>query len=352
MARVIGSALFIVVVFLVLVAVKPRPDTIALDFTTLASGYAGLLIGLGGFAITVLALLLGLEALDTDRKGELHSVTHTAAVRHVAVSLAVASVTCFVGANMLSEVSAFGASVEKSQAQVRTEFANALIAAGKSQTEVAAAELKLQAHPELHASEILGVAHPEPARLDMMDGILRSSIRRHFVLGSVVAYLASFLLLQALSFLLLIRFPHHRWIDALQNLGVLGIGGMVYIKMIHVASYGMTEKDFGGSRLLILMLLTVSALAYGFALKRTSARLADEAVLRTYTPLAPYFVSLVACLLCMIALAGTFNNLGPITGGDRFLAFFLPTIATGMLLVIQLHRQNPPSSSPVTREGA
>lgn len=116
--------------------------------------------------------------------------------------------------------------------------------------------------------------------------------------------------------------------------------------MIHVASYGMTEKDFGGSRLLILMLLTVSALAYGFALKRTSARLADEAVLRTYTPLAPYFVSLVACLLCMIALAGTFNNLGPITGGDRFLAFFLPTIATGMLLVIQLHRQNPPSSPP------
>ena len=55
MARVIGSALFIVVVFLVLVSVKPRPDTIAIDFTALASGYAGLLIGLGGFAITVLA---------------------------------------------------------------------------------------------------------------------------------------------------------------------------------------------------------------------------------------------------------------------------------------------------------
>lgn len=336
MARVLNSALFIFVVVLVLVAVRPKPDTIAIDFTALSSGYAGLLIGLGGFAITVLALLLGLEALDADRKGELHSVTHTAAVRHVAVSLAVASVTCFVGANMLSEVSAFGSSVEKSQAQVRSEFANTLIAAGKPPAEVAAAELRMQAHPELHASEILGASRPDPARLDTMDGILRSSIRRHFVLGSVAAYLASFLLLQALSFLLLIRFPHHRWIAALQNLGVLGIGGMVYIKMIHVASYGMTEKDFGGSRLLILILLTVSALGYGFVLKRTSPRLADEAVLRAYTPLAPYFVSLLACLLCMMSLAGTFNNLGPITGGDRFLAFVLPTIATGMLLVLQL----------------
>ncbi len=63
--------------------------------------------------------------------------------------------------------------------------------------------------------------------------------------------------------------------------------------------------------------------------------------MRTYTPLAPYFVSLVACLLCMMSLAGTFNNLGPITGGDRFLAFVLPTIATGMLLVTQLFHKFP-----------
>ena len=103
----------------------------------------------------------------------------------------------------------------------------------------------------------------------------------------------------------------------------------------------MTEKDFGGSRLLILILLTVSALGYGFALKRTRARLSDESFLRTYTPLAPYFVSLLACLLCMMSLAGTFNNLGPITGGDRCRAFFLPTISTGMLLVIQLFHPKP-----------
>nr|HMT22245.1 hypothetical protein [Promineifilum sp.] len=267
-----------------------------------------------------------------------------AAIGWVAISLAVASVTCFVGANMLTEVSAFGESLEKRQTQARAEFTQHLVAQGHDSQAVAEKQIQLDAAltekfpPETRpATKVLGQTYNDQ-RVAQLDGILRSSVRRHFVLGSISAYLASFLLLQALSFLLLIRFPNHKKIDALQSIGVLGIGGMIYIKMVHTASYGMTEDSFGGSRLLILLLLVVTAAGYGFALKKTTARLATPEFLRTYTPLAPYFVSLASCLLCMMALAGTFNNLGPITGGDRFLAFVLPTIATAMLLVLQLFR--------------
>lgn len=344
MSRILSCVVFILWIFFTLVAVKPKPDVISIDFTALAGGYANLLVGLGGFAITVLAVLLGLEALDAGRGGEKHTDAHQAAVRHVAISLAVASVTCFVGANMLTEVNAFGHSLEKRQIQARSEFTQHLVAAGHSPKAIAEKQIQLESDltesfpPQTQpATKALGPTNSTHG-VSTIDGILSSSVRRHFVLGSITAYLASFLLLQALSFLLLIRFPNHKKIDALQSIGVLGIGGMIYIKMIHTASYGMTGDAFGGSRLLILLLFIATAIGYGFALKKAQIRLEGAEFLRTYTPLAPYFVSLLTCLLCMMALAGTFNNLGPITGGDRFLAFVLPTIATAMLLVLQLSR--------------
>src|SRR4051794_9741678 len=80
-----------------------KPDPITIDFATLSAGYANLLVGLGGFSITVLAVLLGLEALDAGRGSERRTEAHYAAVRHVAISLAIASVSCFVSSNMLSE---------------------------------------------------------------------------------------------------------------------------------------------------------------------------------------------------------------------------------------------------------
>ena len=338
--KLITYSVFILWVCTTLVLVRPKPDVISINFSALSSGYANLLIGLGGFAITVLAVLLGLEALDAGRPGEDRTQAHQAAVRHVAISLAVASITCFVGANMLTEVNALGSAVEQDRTAMRVDFTNRLKAANLTPAQIAEAEVNLGPssfqRPARSIMENLPQASDPgwEAQQQKMDEVLQSSVRRHFVLASVTAYLASFLLVQALSFLLLIRFPNHPRIDMLQNIGVLGIGGTLFIKMVHTASYGMSPSDFVASRAVIAAILIVGCLLYARHTRQSLLR----PELRSFTPLLPYFVSLAICLLSMLTLAATFSNYGPPTTFDRLLVILGPTAATALLLVIQIER--------------
>lgn len=338
MKRIVTYSLFISWVCLTLFLVKPKPDVISINYSALSAGYANLLIGLGGFAITVLAVLLGLEALDAGRPGEYHTQAHQAAVRHVAISLAVASITCFVGANMLTEVNALGSAVEQDRLAMRVDFSNRLKAAHLTPAQVAEAEVSLgPTGNRQSAVAILDRLSLPTAEINNMDRVLGASVRRHFVLASVTAYLASVLLVQALSFLLLIRFPNHPRIDMLQNIGVLGIAGALFIKMVHTASYGMAPEEIVPSRIAIFSILFIVCLLYARHLRQSINEI-DGATLRSFTPLLPYFVSLAVSLISMLSLAATFGNCGPITAFDRILVILGPTAATALLLVIQLER--------------
>ena len=135
---------FVAFVTIALWVAPPKPDPFPFDYTAMSAGYGSLLAGLGGFAITVLAVMLGLEALDAQRSTRVHVAAHGVVLRHVSLSLAIASVTCFVGALMLAEVNAQAASVVRAKEDASAEIGQHLEAMGLGQADIADRMLQLK----------------------------------------------------------------------------------------------------------------------------------------------------------------------------------------------------------------
>jgi len=343
---------FIGAVALSLSLVRPKPDLISISYEALASSYSSLLVGLSGFSITVLAVLLGLEAIDANRLNDARRIAHLGAVRQVAVSLAVASVCCFAGANLLGEVSALSRSVESGRQAAQAKTMAYLKAAGLSDARIAELSIELDragrttpfadgSKPADWLGQILKDSKPSLARrlaseAASLDRVSSGSVRRHFVIATVAAYLASFLILQSLSFLLLIRFPKSRQINALQGTAVLGFAAVLLIKLLHIASYGLSNAEFYASRALIILAISGTCLLYAPRLRAAVRQHAGTAA--NSTPLLPYYFALGTCLSCMALLAGTFSNYGPLTPVDRLLVGLGATVSTGLLLSVQIER--------------
>jgi hypothetical protein len=331
---------FVVVVCLGLTLDRPKPDFITIDFGTLASGYGGLLIGLGGFSITVLAVLLGLEALDS---GGARSKAHMAAVRHVAISLAIASIGCFVGSSLMSEVNALSVSINARKAAIATEVEEGLRYEGVTEKKLGQVRSIFASPPasgpplERLRQAFAGITGPSAfieKRASEIEGVTGASVRRHFMLAGLSTYLASFLILQSLSFLLLIRFPQSRRLFALQNLAVLGIGGMLLIKLLHTTAYNEPGVGFYFDRLLVFSILAAVVVGYAPRMRRSM-----EGADRTeYTPLFPYYVTLGVCIVSMFWLAATFGSYVMPSFLDRFIITVGATLSTGLMLVMQLEQ--------------
>lgn len=340
---------------------RPKADSFPLDYGVLSTNFSALLAGLGGFAITVLAVLLGLEALDVHRSSETKQAAHGAVVRHVSVSLAVASVTCFIGAQMLAEVSSQAASVHQARLDAKAEMTLYLHSAGLTEEQVAETQIRLtdaqsgDAYYEgdsatslvVHELSALKTERADRtltllrAKQDSLDVRFEASARRHMMLATVPAFISSFLILQSLTFLLLIRFPQHDAIVALQNLVVLAFGAMLLIKLVHVSSYGLEGSDVTWSRVLVGLSLVGSTIGYGAYLRRKVVQIrasADVGQLRRFTPLFPYVVALVACFAAMLYLAATFGRFGEPSIVDRLVAAMSAILTTGFLLAIQVER--------------
>ena len=359
--RFLAYLLFAATVFLVLSLVRPKPDLIPFDYTSIASSYSGLLSGLGGFAITVLAVLLGLEAIDVEKNSETTKVVHHAAVRHVAVSLAAACVACFVGANMLGEVSALSASIERDKTTVREQIETHLQAAGLDDAQIASSKLTLGPGPQestffaptqrvqalveqlkrektaKHESAVSALASKAKA----YDRVLDASPRRHFVVASFPAFLSSFLILQSLSYLLVLRFPGHSVISRFQFGVVLTVSGVLLVKLLYITSYGLMFAESLVFHGVLFALLVGLATAYGVKLQRDLVRLKhgrDLPAVAKFTPLLPYLIGLGCCVLCNGVLAATYSDYHPLTWLDRGIVGFATILTTSALLAIQMER--------------
>lgn len=337
---------YVALVCLALTLKRPERDFITIDYVSLAAGFGNILIGLGGFSITVLAVLLGLEALDTV---EDKTAAHLAAVRHVAISMAIAAISCFVGANLMSEVNSMGTGV----ANRRAAFMNTV------ETKMRAAEvpdaIAAKVRLEMESVPTDGFVTPESIQpkieallgsksgailgdsLSEMDRVLESSIHRHILLAGLPMYLASCLILQSLSILLLIRFPRAEKLHELQHLAVLGVSAMLLIKLLNAVSYGMSTAEFYGSRISILIVFAVVASIYA-PISRRAGQEPDNYDIAKYTPLTPYYVSLGTAIFAMFYLAATFSNFAAPTLTDRVLVGLGAVVCTAFVLVLQLEQ--------------
>ncbi|MBV6459581.1 MAG: hypothetical protein HONBIEJF_02730 [Fimbriimonadaceae bacterium] len=342
--KVLGYAAFLGVTVAALTLVRPKPDIFTISHSALASSTSGLLTALGGFSITVLAVLLGLEALDFDKDhGE--PAAHGVAVRHVALSLAVACMTCFVGANLMAEVSAQGTAIDSRRGEALESVRLGLESSGVAASEVSRIQAVLVARQRPLAFDSDIPAEREVAKVapklvvPNLDQVVNASPRRLFIVASLSAYLASLVILQALSFLLRIRFPRAEGFTGLQNFAVLGIGAILLVKVAHTASYGIEGQAFVVSRVALFALMAGAAWAYAIATKRTLARTGRvPTALEGYTPLAPYTAVLTCTILSAAWLAATFANAGPPTWVDRCLVMGGAGLCTALLLVIQLEQ--------------
>ena len=349
---------FIGLVTVILVLTKPTPDLITLSYTSLSATYGGLLTALGGFSITVLAVLLGLEALDSDKAEPAVRIAHGAAVRHVSLSLAVACISCFVGANLMGEVSAQAAAIDSRREAVVSQVSLELESTGLPRPKIAEA-LALMRSPESPdrffgadgtSAKILALLDSSkgakaPAAMlyrktaEHLDEVLGSSGRRLFMVASVCAYLASFVILQSLAFLLRIRFPQTTSFTGFQNYAVLSIGGLLLIKLVHTASYGLEDTAFLVSRAIGAGLMVVGVLIYGSKMRMAIKRLRTEpAGIERFTPLAPYYAVLTTAVVSAFHLAATFSEYGQPTLLDRAVVIGGAFLCTGFLLVIQLEQ--------------
>ncbi|HMS55730.1 MAG TPA: hypothetical protein PKA27_10050 [Fimbriimonadaceae bacterium] len=320
---------FILFVGMSLLVTEPVKDLVSLDYGVLATNYSGLLASLGGFAITVLAVLLGLEAIDAGKNSEAHRAAHTLVVKHVSISLAIASVTCFVSANMLSEVGALNAGLLRSKDAVRTELRSSLSGIKPKQTHAEIDQFlsglergAVAAEPQI-ASMAGWVA---PHQIEVLTG----STRRHLLIAGVPAFLASFLILQSLSYLLTLRFPRSKSIWRLQSLACAAIGGMLLVKLVHGTGYDLLKADFRFSRYAVFAVLVLSIAPYALWLR---SRRSEGSL-----PLLPYGVSLVVCFAGMAYLAQSFSSLSGISTLDRAYVILGALLPAGLLLSVQLER--------------
>lgn len=348
---------FVAFVTIALVIAPPKTDPFPFDYGAMSNGYGGLLAGLGGFAITVLAVMLGLEALDAQRATRAHVAAHGVVLRHVSLSLAVASVICFIGALILSEVAAQAASVGSARTAALEEVRLHLDALGVGQEETARHEIALRDRgdgffePDNRVSQLAGrlaevpeYVSKEPLasltkRAPTLDGILSASTRRHLMIVSVIALLSSMLILKSITFLLVVRFPNYPAIGGVQDFVVLGFGGMLLIKLLHMASYGLSPAEIISSRWLVAVTLIGVILGYRAFLKRQIDSLRASVVqgdLGQYTPAAPYLLALFACFVAMVYVAATFANLGAPNLVDRLIVSLTALIGSAMIVTVQI----------------
>lgn len=352
---------FVLFVGGVVVFTSPKPDRFALDFGTLANGYSGLLAGLGGFAITVLAVILGLDALESKSNSRTHAAAYSAVLRQVSLSLTVASITCFVGALMLGEVVAQTSSVESARSRARGELEQHLKALGLSDSGVSSSLLEVDENfrrdPFFGSamgvrSLVLSLAHDErlatkPSfrklneRAEALDALLTGSTRRHALVTSVVALLSSLLILKSITFLVVVRFPTYKPIARLQDYVVLACGGMLLIKLLRLTSYGLSPHELTLGRYLILAMIVATILVYRSQLVRR-VRALKSAVIRGeecgFTPSIPYVFAMTACFITLVYLAATFDFVSPPTLIDRALIAVLSTIGTALMITVQIER--------------
>ncbi len=357
--KTIAYASFIGFVCTALLIDDPRPERFALSLTAIASGYGSLLVSLGGFAITVLALTLGLESLDLRQSTFAHRTAHAFAVRQVAISLAVACIVCFAGANLMSEVTSLGTSLDENRRAATSESLDYLTQAGASGAALAKARIELNranhGPPDTEIRPATTVIGPMLESLGAsgqalsqfreqatrLDESLTATTRRHFVVTSVTAFLASFLILQSLTFLLRMKFPLATGFTALQDAVLIGVGGILMVKFLHFCTYGLSMGAFYGSRVAILVALVGIVYAYGSTVRKSIVSYASEdgvRALRTVTPIFPYAVVLSVLFLTMLLIAATYYQCGPPTVIDRLLAGAGAVLATGLLLVIQVEQ--------------
>lgn len=335
----------------------PEADPFPFDYATMSSGYGGLLAGLGGFAITVLAVMLGLEALDSQRASRAHVAAHGVVLRHVSLSLAVASIICFIGAQILSEVNAQSTSITAARNDASEEIGLHLEALGVAQSEQARYRLMLRDRgtaffePDGKVSRLVdelaaaGVSTsaliPLRERAQTLDMLFGASTRRHLMIASVVALLSSLLILKSITFLLVVRFPSFPSIGSVQDFAVLGFGGMLLIKVLQMASYGLPPSQIVASRWLVPVVLAVVIVAYRAVLARQVATLRSSVVqgeMGRYTPAAPYLLSLLVCFVTMVYLAATFGNLGAPSTLDRLMVALSALLGSAMIVTIQIER--------------
>lgn len=350
---------FIAFVTIALAMSSAKPDPFPFDYRAMSSNYGGLLAGLGGFAITVLAVVLGLNALDVERTSPIHRAAHGVVLRHVSLSLAVASIICFIGGLMLSEVAAQASSIEGGRAQATVEISQHLDALGLSPSRVAQELIDIRGESgEIHKS-VGGVSlmvsrlardpllSKKPtfsvlkSRAQTLDEILVASARRHLMIASVVALISSLLILKSITFLLVMRFPDYQAIGGIQDFVMLGFGSMLLIKVLHMASFGLTPEQASLARWIVPVGLATVIVTYRAQLGRRVAALRESVVqgeLGRYTPAAPYLLALLVCFMTMVYLAATFGNLGMPNMIDRVLVGASALIESAMIVTIQIER--------------
>lgn len=79
----------------------------------------------------MLAVILGLDALESKANPRMHSA-YGAVLRQVSQSLTVASITCFIGAIMLGEVTAQTSAAQRAREEANTELQRHLKALGSA----------------------------------------------------------------------------------------------------------------------------------------------------------------------------------------------------------------------------
>ncbi len=363
-----------------LLMARPKPDLFPLDYGLLSSGYSSLLAGLGGFAITVLAVMLGLEALDDESSSPIHVAAHGAVLRHVALSLAVASITCFAGALLLSEVAAQTSSVERARSGAVAEIERTLAAldvpeplAAKLMLDLDQARAKDPYFRESSPTErVLSTLRKDPTiasstvlksleeRASTLDKILTGSTRRHTLIANVVALLSSLLILKSITFLLVVRFPDFPSIGRVQDFVVLAFGGMLLVKLLHLASYGLDQRVLAFTPWLVASAMLGTIGTYRSLLGRKVESLRESVVqgeLGKFTPVAPYSLALIICFACMVYLAATFSNLGSPGPIDRAFVALAAILGSSLLVTVQVERPTldlftEVTRTPETRRGA
>jgi len=161
------------------------------------------------------------------------------------------------------------------------------------------------------------------------------------MIASVVALLSSLLILKSITFLLVVRFPDYPAIGAVQDFVVLAFGGMLMIKLLHMARYGLSQEQTRVYCGFIAITLALVILIYRANLDRKVEQLRDSVAqgeFGRYTPAAPYVLALVLCFLTKLYLAGTFSDFGSPTMIDRILVGAAALIGSAMIVTIQVER--------------
>lgn len=340
----IAYILFIGLLLPAMLLGQPKPDLIPIDFGELSVGYANLFTALGGFSITVLAVLLGLEALDREKGGDLGE-SHIVAVRHVAVSLTLACIASYVGAHLMAEVASLNQGIANRKAEVRSETTNLLKSLRLDDQKVASFWEQIDrtrdqwqvSEPTMDQETMVGFVvaqgtglssdQNEQLRLKVRElhDVLRASPRRHFIIASTAAYMATFIVLQSLAMLLMIRFPNAGYLARMMQAAVLGLSFLIFMKLAYTVSYGMVGSNFWASRWLIWALLIIVSLGHRALIRRKSE-----------FPVLAYGASVVALLLVTLFQAATFDSYSGVSLLDRAFVGSIATIFTGIYVSMQI----------------